>query len=208
MFYNGLTVFDEKLVPQPDLAEAVESSDAKTWTIRLRKGVTFHDGAPFTSADVVFSLERHKDPKTSSVVRPLAEQMDEIKATGPLEVQITLTAPNPELPTLLAIYQFVIVKNGTTNFNRGIGTGPFRCQEFSPGVRSVGARNPNYFRSGQPYLDEVDLLRHHRRLRSGRMRCSPATSTSPPASARSPRGRSRPRPASKSSRPMPATTPT
>ena len=155
MFYNGLTVFDEKLIPQPDLAEAVESDDAKTWTVRLRKGVTFHDGAPFTSADVVYSLQRHKDPKTSSVVKPLAEQMDEIKATGPLEVSITLKAPNPELPTLLAIYQFVIVKDGTTNFNKGIGTGPFRCQEFSPGVRSVAARNPNYFRSGQPYLDEV-----------------------------------------------------
>src|SRR4051812_37764754 len=52
MFYNGLTVFDEKLIPQPDLAEAVETTDGKVWTIRLRKGVTFHDGAPFTSADV------------------------------------------------------------------------------------------------------------------------------------------------------------
>lgn len=155
MFYNGLTVFDEKLNPQPDLAEAVESSDGKTWTVRLRKGVTFHDGSPFTSADVVYSLERHKDPKTSSVVKPIADQMDEIKASGPLEVQITLKAPNPELPTLLAIYQFVIVKDGTTNFNKGIGTGPFTCKEFTPGTRSVGARNPNYFHSGQPYLDEV-----------------------------------------------------
>jgi peptide/nickel transport system substrate-binding protein len=155
MFYNGLTVFDEKLIPQPDLAEAVESGDGKVWTVRLRKGVTFHDGAPLTSADVVYSLERHKDPKTSSVVKPIAEQMDEIKATGPLEVQITLKAPNPELPTLLAIYQFVIVKDGTTNFNKGIGTGPFTCKEFTPGTRSVGVRNPNYFRSGQPYVDEV-----------------------------------------------------
>lgn len=155
MFYNGLTVFDEKLVPQPDLAEAVESKDAKLWTVRLRRGVTFHDGSPFTSADVVFSLERHKDPKTSSVVKPIAEQMQEIKATGPLEVQITLKAPNPELPTLLAIYQFVIVKDGTTNFNKGIGTGPFVVKEFTPGQRSVGVRNRNYFHAGQPYVDEV-----------------------------------------------------
>jgi peptide/nickel transport system substrate-binding protein len=89
------------------------------------------------------------------VVRPIAEQMQDIKATGPLEVQITLTGPNSELPTLLAIYQFVIVKDGTTDFSKGNGTGPFLCKEFSPGVRSVAVRNPNYFRSGLPYLDQV-----------------------------------------------------
>lgn len=158
MFYNGLTVFDEHLNPLPDLAESVESKDATLWTVKLRKGVTFHDGSPFTSADVVFSLARHKDPKTSSVVRPLAEQMKEIKAAGPLDVQITLAAPNSELPTILAISQFVIVKNGTTNFSKGIGTGPFLCKEFRPGVRSVAVRNPHYFRSGQPYLDEVTFF--------------------------------------------------
>ena len=80
MFYNGLTVFDEHLVPQPDLATSLETKDAKVWTIKLRSGVTFHDGSPFTSADVVYSLQRHKDPKTGSVVRPLASQMEEIKA--------------------------------------------------------------------------------------------------------------------------------
>ena len=142
MFYNGLTVFDEHLNPLPDLAESVESDNATVWTIKLRKGVTFHDGSPFTSADVVYSLMRHKDPKTSSVVRPLAEQMQEIKATGPHEVQITLAAPNAELPTILAIYQFLIVKNGTTDFNKAIGTGPFMCKEFSPGVRSVARAQP------------------------------------------------------------------
>ena len=73
MFYNGLTVFDEQLNPLPDLATSVESSDAKVWTVKLRKGVMFHDGKPFTADDVVFSLERHKDPKNSSVVAPIAE---------------------------------------------------------------------------------------------------------------------------------------
>ena len=158
MFYNGLTVFDEQLNPLPDLATSVESSDAKVWTVKLRKGVTFHDGSPFTADDVVFSLERHKDPKNSSVVAPIAGQFEEIKATAPDEVRITLSAPNSELPTILAIYQFVIVKNGTTDFNKGIGTGPFLCKEFSPGVRSVGVRNPNYFHSGKPYLDQVTFL--------------------------------------------------
>jgi len=158
MFYNGLTVFDEALTPQPSLATSVESKDLITWTATLRQGVTFHDGSPLTAADVVFSLSRHKDPKTSSVVRPIASDMQEIKATGPREVQITLAGPNPELPTILAIMQFVIVKDGTTDFSKGNGTGPFLCKEFSPGVRSVAVRNPNYFQSGLPYLDQVTFF--------------------------------------------------
>lgn len=155
MLYNGLTVFDEHLKPLPDLALAVESKDATVWTIKLRKGVVFHDGSPFGAEDVVFSLMRHKDPKTSSVVRPIAEQFKSAKAKGPHEVELTLTSPNAELPTILAISQFVIVKNGMTDFNKGIGTGPFICQLFSPGVRSVGVRNPHYFHPGRPYLDKV-----------------------------------------------------
>jgi peptide/nickel transport system substrate-binding protein len=131
MFYNGLTVFDENLKAQPDLATSLETKDAKAWTIKLRKGVTFHDGSPFTADDVVYTFNRHKDPKAGSVVRPLASQMEEIKATAPDEVQITLSSPNAELPTILAVYQFVIVKKGTTNFSRGNGTGPFICKEFS-----------------------------------------------------------------------------
>jgi peptide/nickel transport system substrate-binding protein len=158
MFYNGLTVFDEHLTPLPDLATSVETSDAQNWTIKLRSGVTFHDGSPLTSADVVFSLARHKDPAVASVIKPLASQMQEIKATGPLEVQVTLAQPNVELPTILAIYQFVIVKAGTTDFSKGMGTGPFICKEFSPGVRSVGVRNPNYFHPGQPYLDQITYI--------------------------------------------------
>jgi peptide/nickel transport system substrate-binding protein len=158
MFYNGLTVFDEHLTPLPELATSVESSDATVWTIKLRPGVTFHDGSPFTSADVVFSLARHKDPATGSVIKPLASQMQEIKATGPLEVRVTLVQPNAELPTILGISQFVMVKAGTTDFSKGMGTGPFICQEFSPGVRSVGVRNPNYFRTGQPYLDQITFI--------------------------------------------------
>ena len=155
MFYNGLTVFDEHLVPQPDLATSLETKDAKVWTIKLRSGVTFHDGSPLTSADVVYSLQRHKDPRTGSVVRPLASQMEEIKATAPDEVQITLSSPNSELPSIFAVYQFVVVKDGTTDFSKGNGTGPFVCKEFSPGVRSVGTRNPNYYHEGRPYLDQI-----------------------------------------------------
>src|SRR5580658_5135230 len=53
-FYNGLTVLDEHLAPQLDLAESIESEKATLWTIKLRKDVRFHDGKPLTSADVVY----------------------------------------------------------------------------------------------------------------------------------------------------------
>ena len=59
------------------------------FTFTLREGLRFHDGTPLTSADVVYSLTRHKDPATASKARALALQMEEIKATpeSPLVTQ-------------------------------------------------------------------------------------------------------------------------
>ena len=158
MFYNGLTALDGSLAPQPVLAESIESGDARVWTVKLRKGVEFHDGASMTSADVVYSLTRLQDAKLGSPARPLASQMTEIKAMGPQEVRITLSAPNADLPVVLGTFHFKIVKNGTTDFTTAIGTGAYRCKEFSPGVRSVGVRNPNYWKAGKPYLDEIEFF--------------------------------------------------
>ncbi len=158
MFYNGLVVFDGTLTPQPALAESWDQRDATVWTFRLRSGVTFHDGKPLTADDVVFSLNRHKDPATASRARSLALQMPEIVATGPREVRITLEAPNADLPVVLATFHFHIVQAGTTDFTKGIGTGPFLCREFTPGVRSIAVRNPNYWMNNRPYLDEVEFI--------------------------------------------------
>ncbi|MGY4494966.1 ABC transporter substrate-binding protein [Pseudomonas sp. TE3610] len=158
MFYNGLTRFDSHLVPQLELAEKIDHTDASLWIITLRSGVTFHNGKSLTADDVVFSLTRHKDPATGSKVMPLMEQFAEIKATGPLEVQIKLTAPNAELPSILAVSHLLIVPAGTTDFNLGIGTGPFTVKEFRPGVRSVAVRNANYWKPGLPYLDQIEFI--------------------------------------------------
>lgn len=158
MFYNGLTRFDRHLVPQLELAERIDNDKATVWTITLRKDVTFHNGKALTAADVVFSLTRHKDPATGSKVMPLMAQFSEIKATGPLEVQITLSAPNAELPSILAVSHLLIVPEGTTDFSQGIGTGPFKVKEFKPGVRSVSVRNAGYWKPGLPYLDEIEFI--------------------------------------------------
>lgn len=158
MIYSGLTQFDESLAPRMNLAESVSSDDAKTWIIKLRHGVTFHDGKPLVPADVVFSLARHKDPQTASKVKSLADQFSDIKASGPDEVTVTLAAANGDFPTILAAPQFVIVKDGTTNFAAGMGTGPFKLKRFQPGVSTIGVRNDSYWKTEGPYLDQVELV--------------------------------------------------
>jgi peptide/nickel transport system substrate-binding protein len=158
MFYNGLTTLDGSLTPRPALAESWSEEGARVWTFRLRSGVEFHDGKPLTPADVVYSLNRHKDPATASRARSLAMQMTEIAAAGPRDVRITLDSPNADLPVVLGTFHFHIVKDGTTDFSTAIGTGPFRCREFQPGVRSIALKNPNYWASGKPYLDEIEFI--------------------------------------------------
>ncbi len=156
MFYNGLTYLDGSLTPQPQLAEEFTTKDAKTWVFKLRRGVTFHDGKSLTPQDVIFSLMRHKNPATASKAKPLADQIDEVTATGPNEVTIRLVTPNADLPVILGTYHFHIVKEGTTDFSAGIGTGPYKVKEFKPSVRAVALRNDNYWKPNRPCLDEIE----------------------------------------------------
>jgi peptide/nickel transport system substrate-binding protein len=158
MFYNGLTSLDGSLTPQPALAEEFTTQDATTWVFKLRKGVTFHDGKPLTPADVVFSLMRHKDAATASRAKVLADQIESVTASGPNEVTIRLVSPNADLPAILGTFHFHIVKEGTTDFNAGIGTGPYKVKEFKPGVRSIAVRNENYWKPNRPYLDEIEFV--------------------------------------------------
>lgn len=158
MLYSGLTRYDPQLRAQPWLAEEIETDDRISWNFRLRRGVTFHDGRALTSADVVYSLLRHKNPATASKMKAVAEQIADVRAVGPHEVRVTLTTANADLPAILAAAQFLIVPDGTTDFSRGIGCGPFKLKEFLPGVRTVVVRNENYWREGSPYLDEIELI--------------------------------------------------
>jgi peptide/nickel transport system substrate-binding protein len=158
MIYSGLTQFDSRLDAKAGLAVSIDSSDATLWTVKLRQGVEFHDGKPLAPADVVYSLLRLKDPATASQVLAIASQFADVRATGPLEVQIRLAAPNVDLPVILADSHFLIVQHGTTDFRTGVGTGPYRCVDFNPGVRTLGRRNPNYWKPGKPYLEEIELV--------------------------------------------------
>jgi peptide/nickel transport system substrate-binding protein len=158
MVYNGLTSLDRSLTPRAALAETFNTTDAKTWVFTLRKGVTFHDGKALVPADVVYSIMRHKDPATTSKAKVLAEQIESVKATGPNEVTVVLNSPNADLPVILGTSHFHIVKDGTTDFSAGIGTGPYKIKEFKPGVRTLVVRNDAYWKPGKPYLDEIELV--------------------------------------------------
>ncbi|MZI95713.1 ABC transporter substrate-binding protein [Vibrio sp. CAIM 722] len=158
MAYNGLTKFDDKLVPQLELAESIDNDQATIWHIKLRKGVQFHDGKELTADDVVFSLQRHLDPNTQSKVMGLAKQMTSISKAGKYEVRVELEGPNADFPAILAVPNMQVVPANTTDFSKGIGTGPFKVKEFQPGVRTVVTKNENYWKPGLPYLDEVVLF--------------------------------------------------
>ncbi|RUV44986.1 MAG: ABC transporter substrate-binding protein [Mesorhizobium sp.] len=156
--YNRLTFLDKDGKTQMELAESIDSKDAKTWTVKLRKGVTFHDGKDLTADDVVFSLKRHLDKSVGSKVAKIAAQMTGFKAVDKSTVEITLADPNADLPTILALHHFMIVADGTTDFSKGNGTGAFVLQTFEPGVRSVVTKNKNYWKSGKPYLDSFEFI--------------------------------------------------
>ncbi|MCJ8140981.1 ABC transporter substrate-binding protein [Falsirhodobacter halotolerans] len=157
-FYNRLTFLEDGGELKMELAESVESDDAKTWQVKLRPGVTFHDGKPLTTADVIYSMRRHLDPAVGSKAAAIAAQMVDFKASDDLTMQIELAAANADLPVILSLHHFMIVADGTTDFSTANGTGAFICDEFQPGIRSIGVRNPNYFKEQMPYLDSFEYF--------------------------------------------------
>ncbi|WP_299665566.1 ABC transporter substrate-binding protein [uncultured Ruegeria sp.] len=155
--FNRLTVLDGAGFPQMELAESLESDDAKTWTVKLRKGVTFHSGKSLTPADVVYSLNRHLDESVGSKVNAIAKQIESVIAVDNETARIVLERPNADLPVILALFHFMIVEDGTTDFSKPSGTGSFKVEKFEPGVNSIMVRNENYFKDG-PYLDGFEFI--------------------------------------------------
>jgi peptide/nickel transport system substrate-binding protein len=157
--YNSLTRLDEKGLATPELAESFEANDTAThWVFKIRKGVTYSDGAPLTMDDIIFSIMRHKDAKLGSSAKPLVANIKEVKADGPSTIIIELNAPDVDLPIMIGTFQFMVVKNGTTDFSKPVGTGPFTVKEFKPGVGTSFKRNPSYWKNGQPYVDEIEMF--------------------------------------------------
>jgi peptide/nickel transport system substrate-binding protein len=144
-----------------DLAESMEpNADATKWTVRLRQGVVWHDGSPFGPDDLMYTLRRMGAPKSALFGANVAAMID-LKAMRKADKRtlvLPLKLPSAEFPQLFQPPQMQIVKNGATNFKSPIGTGPFKFVSFRPGQNSVFKRNEHYWRSGRPYVDELDIL--------------------------------------------------
>lgn len=159
--YNGLVRLDSKAQVINDLAEELTpNADATLWTVRLKRGVTFHDGKPLTAADVIFTLRRIADPKSpgngASALAPL--DLAGIKAVDRLTVAIPMKTPYASFPEQIsAAYNFGIVPQGYDPA-KPVGTGPFKFDSFTPGQQSVFVRNDDYFGEGGPYLDNLTII--------------------------------------------------
>ena len=161
-YLNNLLQFNDDLSLKPDLAAEWDvSADGKEWTFKLRKDVQWHDGSKLTADDVIYSMNRHLGEDSISKVTSLVDYITEWKKVDAHTVKAVLAEPNVDLGAVLSTFHFKIIKNDAENipgyFQLPIGTGPFIPVEFTPGVRSVGRRNDNYFR-GEVWLDEIELF--------------------------------------------------
>jgi len=157
--FNNLCRLREDLTAAPELAESFEANaDATEWVFKLRKDVEWHDGSKLTADDVVYSMNRHLGADTKSVAKVLVADVKEWVKDDNHTVRAKLNVSNSELPVVLGTFHFKIIKDGTTDFQTAVGTGPFRLTEFKPGVRSIHDRNDNYWGNAGPYLDRVEVF--------------------------------------------------
>ena len=157
--FDTLVQPDESLEMQPALAESWEvSEDQLTWTFALRQGVTWHDGTPFSSADVVYTYNRIIDEELSNAWKFGA--VTAIDAPDESTVVITVSAPTPNLLSSLggfkglAIVQEANVTSGDIA-TKPIGTGPFSLTSYSSGDHITLTANPDYW-GGAPALGGIE----------------------------------------------------
>ena len=159
--FETLLTFDDDYRLQTDgLAESVEVDNPKLYTIRLQKGIEFQDGKTLTADDVIYSLQRIGTEGNGLTGFAATASMDiaNIKKVDQYTVQLPLKTPDSTIPQTLASYTFGIVPVGYKAYPAPqIGTGAYKLKSFTPGQESVSERNPNYWRSGQPYFDTVTI---------------------------------------------------
>jgi peptide/nickel transport system substrate-binding protein len=168
--FNNLVIFDPSKVHEsldtviPDLAESWSWDATNTrLTFKLRQGVKWHDGKPFTAKDVQCTWrmligksevsEFHRNPR-----RVWYSKLQDVAINGDYEATFELSEPQPSLPVLLASAFSVVypchVPQATMR-TRPVGTGPFKLVEFNRGASIRLVRNPDYWKKDRPYLDEI-----------------------------------------------------
>jgi peptide/nickel transport system substrate-binding protein len=172
IYESLLTYSGPELEPKPGLAESwTVSADKKTYTFKLRHDVKWHDGAPFTSADVKFSIENIVRPYHSRG-RVYFGDVQEIATPDPYTVVFVLKEPVPFFMNVFQPGEAPIMPKhllekidtssagavrGSELMQKPVGTGPFKLQEWKKGSHIILEKNADYWRKGYPCLDQVVL---------------------------------------------------
>ncbi|MFO7483196.1 peptide ABC transporter substrate-binding protein [Oceanibaculum nanhaiense] len=175
IFYEPLAAWapDGTLIPIlaaeiPTRENGGLSEDGKSVTWKLKQGVTWHDGKPFTADDCVFNWEYGRDPATASVTSGTYRDV-EVEKVDSHTVKVMFKKPTPFwadafvgnrgclIPKhLFAEYAGAKSRDAPANL-APVGTGPFKFVEFKPGDLVRGERNPNYHVSNMPYFDAIEM---------------------------------------------------
>ncbi|MEZ5843679.1 MAG: ABC transporter substrate-binding protein [Hyphomicrobiaceae bacterium] len=162
--FDGLLEYDFNLKPQPGLAESFTvAPDGKTITFKLRKGVTFHDGKPFTSADVKFTfldVLKKVHPRGIATFREVTDietpdantAIFKLAKAAPYMMMAFSGYESPILPK--HVYGAGDIKTHA-NANKPIGTGPFKFVEWRRGEFVRLDKHKGYWRQGRPFLDRI-----------------------------------------------------
>jgi peptide/nickel transport system substrate-binding protein len=158
--YQPLLRLNAAAQTEMELAEEISPHGSTSeWTIRLRSGVTFHDGKPLTADDVIYTFQRILNPKA-----PLsgATSLGPIDVKGlskmdPLTVLVPMTSPFGSFIDQLSYWYYLYIVPVGFDPTKPNGTGPFKYQSFTAGQQSTYVKNPNYWKSGLPYLDSVTI---------------------------------------------------
>lgn len=162
--FDGLVYYDLDLKPRPSLAESwTVAPDGLTTTFRLRRGVKWHDGKPFSAADVKWTLEnvwKTVHPRNKAIFENVS------RVETPDDWTVVLHLAKPSLPILSVIngvgapilpkhlYEGTDILNNPYN-NKPVGIGPFIFKEWKKGEYVLLERNPDYWEPNKPYLDKI-----------------------------------------------------
>jgi peptide/nickel transport system substrate-binding protein len=156
--YDPLIGYDLNAQNQLRLAESMEpNANATVWTVRLRPGVTFHNGKPLTAEDVIYTLTRILKNNYAGASSLASVDLKNVKALDSRTVRIPCHTPYATLPDAMTGYYYYmgIVPVGYDPKNP-VGTGPFAYKSFTPGVQSTFLRNDHYWdTSDGPYVDSL-----------------------------------------------------
>ncbi len=162
--YESLLTYNFDLSPRPSLAKSWEvSADGLTYTFRLQEGVKWHDGAPFSAEDVLFSFKTFL-PETHPRARALFGRAESIEAPDAATVVIKLKEPFPAFLQAFEVSTTPIMPKHVyegTDFRANpknatpIGTGPFMLDKWEKGSYIRLVANPHYWQAGKPYLKDI-----------------------------------------------------